>query len=119
MGKFLEKILLIRKIFRKIFKILKNSGFLHAHNVSFVAVTQSFNTANSMGRLMLNVLLSFAQYERELTGERIRDKFEASCKKGMWMGGYIPFGYDLKDRRLIINEKEAQIIRILFKTFIA
>ena len=88
------------------------------YKVSFVAVTQSFNTANSMGRLMLNVLLSFAQYERELTGERIRDKFDASCKKGMWMGGYIPIGYDLKDRRLIINEDEAKIIRILFKTFI-
>src|SRR5210317_974429 len=87
-------------------------------NVSFVSVTQQFNTATSMGRLMLNVLLSFAQYERELTGERIRDKFDASCKKGMWMGGYIPIGYDLKDRRLIINEDEAKIIRILFKTFI-
>ena len=98
--------------FSEIIKILDE------HNVSFVAVTQSFNTANSMGRLMLNVLLSFAQYERELTGERIRDKFDASCKKGMWMGGYIPIGYDLKDRRLIINEKEAQIIRILFQTFI-
>ena len=98
--------------FSEIIKILDE------HNVSFVAVTQSFNTANSMGRLMLNVLLSFAQYERELTGERIRDKFYASCKKGMWIGGYIPIGYDLKDRRLTINEKEAQIIRILFQTFI-
>ena len=98
--------------FSEIIKILDE------YNVSFVAVTQSFNTANSMGRLMLNVLLSFAQYERELTGERIRDKFDASCKKGMWMGGYIPIGYDLKDRRLIINEDEAKIIRILFKTFI-
>ena len=98
--------------FSEIIKILDE------YNVSFVAVTQSFNTANSMGRLMLNVLLSFAQYERELTGERIRDKFDASCKKGMWMGGYIPIGYDLKDRRLIINEDEAKIIRILFKIFI-
>ena len=98
--------------FSEIIKILDE------YNVSFVAVTQSFNTANSMGRLMLNVLLSFAQYERELTGERIRDKFDASCKKGMWMGGYIPIGFDLKDRRLIINENEANIIRFLFKTFI-
>jgi len=97
--------------FSEIIKILDE------YNVSFVAVTQSFNTANSMGRLMLNVLLSFAQYERELTGERIRDKFEASCKKGMWMGGYIPFGYDLKDRKLIINEKEAKVIRVLFQNF--
>jgi site-specific DNA recombinase len=98
--------------FSEIIKILDE------YNVSFVAVTQSFNTANSMGRLMLNVLLSFAQYERELTGERIRDKFDASCKKGMWMGGCIPIGYDLKDRRLTINEDEAKIIRILFNTFI-
>ncbi len=98
--------------FSQIIKILDD------HNVSFVAVTQSFNTANSMGRLMLNVLLSFAQYERELTSERIRDKFAASCQKGMWMGGSIPIGYDLKDRRLLINENEAKIIRILFNTFI-
>lgn len=98
--------------FSEIIKILDE------YNVSFVAVTQSFNTANSMGRLMLNVLLSFAQYERELTGERIRDKIDASCRKGMWMGGSIPIGYDLKDRRLIINDEEAKIIRILFKTFI-
>jgi DNA invertase Pin-like site-specific DNA recombinase len=98
--------------FSEIIKILDE------YNVSFVAVTQSFNTANSMGRLMLNVLLSFAQYERELTGERIRDKFAASCQKGMWMGGYIPIGYDLKDRRLIINEEEARIIRYLYETFI-
>lgn len=98
--------------FSQIIKILDE------YNVSFVAVTQSFNTANSMGRLMLNVLLSFAQYERELTSERIRDKFAASCQKGMWMGGSIPIGYDLKDRRLIINEDESKIIKILFKTFI-
>ncbi len=98
--------------FSEIIKILDE------YNVSFVAVTQSFNTANSMGRLMLNVLLSFAQYERELTGERIRDKFAASCQKGMWMGGSIPLGYDLGDRRLNINENEAKTIRILFNTFI-
>ncbi len=87
------------------------------HNVSFVSVTQSFNTSNSMGRLMLNVLLSFAQYERELTSERIKDKLEASCKRGMWMGGNIPLGYDAKDRKLLINEKEAKIVRILFQNF--
>jgi DNA invertase Pin-like site-specific DNA recombinase len=88
------------------------------YNASFVSVTQSFNTSNSMGRLMLNVLLSFAQYERELTGERIRDKVAASCQKGMWMGGNIPMGYDVKDRKLLVNEKEAKIIRILFQNFI-
>jgi DNA invertase Pin-like site-specific DNA recombinase len=71
-----------------------------AHDVAFISVTQAFNTATSMGRLTLNVLLSFAQFERELTGERIRDKIAASKKKGMWMGGYPPLGYDVKDRKL-------------------
>ena len=75
--------------------------------VSFVSVTQQFNTTSSMGRLTLNVLLSFAQFEREVTGERIRDKIAASKRKGMWMGGVIPLGYDLKDRLLIINPEEA------------
>jgi site-specific DNA recombinase len=79
-----------------------------------VAVTQSFNTSSSMGRLMLNVLLSFAQYERELTGERIRDKFAASKKKGMWMGGNPPLGYDICDRKLVINVEEAKLIRHIF-----
>ena len=82
------------------------------HGVSFVSVTQQFNTTTSMGRLMLNVLLSFAQFEREITGERIRDKIAASKKKGMWMGGPIPMGYDVKDRRLVINEAAAAIARI-------
>ena len=88
------------------------------HNVSFVSVTQSFNTSNSMGRLMLNVLLSFAQYERELTGERIRDKVDASKKKGMWMGGSPSLGYDTKDKKLIINEREAKIVKIIFQSFL-
>lgn len=86
--------------------------------ISFVSVTQSFNTSNSMGKLMLNVLLSFAQYERELTSERIRDKFDASKKKGMWMGGNIPLGYDLADRKLIINEHEAEVIRLIYNNFL-
>src|SRR5574337_1580902 len=73
--------------------------------------TQQFNTTTSMGRLMLNILLSFAQFEREVTGERIRDKIAASKRKGMWMGGYTPLGYEVKDRKLIIEEKDAEIIR--------
>lgn len=81
---------------------------------SFVSVTQAFNTTTSMGRLTLNVLLSFAQFEREVTGERIRDKIAASKKKGMWMGGPIPMGYDLRDRRLLINKTEAGIVRRIF-----
>ena len=74
-----------------------------ARGVSFVSVTQQFNTTTSMGRLTLNVLLSFAQFEREVTGERIRDKIAASKKKGMWMGGLVPLGYDAKDRTLVVN----------------
>jgi len=86
--------------------------------ISFVSVTQQFNTTSSMGRLTLNVLLSFAQFEREVTGERIRDKIAASKRKGMWMGGRVPLGYDLKDRRLIINKGEAEQIREIFKSYL-
>ena len=107
----------IDRLTRSLLDFSKIIQLLDEHNVSFVSVTQSFNTANSMGRLMLNVLLSFAQYERELTSERIKDKLEASCKRGMWMGGNIPLGYDAKDRKLLINEKEAKIVRILFQNF--
>lgn len=77
------------------------------HDVSFVSVTQQFNTSNSMGRLTLNMLLSFAQFEREVTGERIRDKIEASKKKGMWMGGNPPMGYAVDERQLIIIDEDA------------
>ena len=86
-------------------------------NASFVSVTQSFNTTTSMGRLMLNVLLSFAQFEREVTGERIRDKIAASKKKGIWMGGPVPLGYEVKERKLLINEAEAATIRNIFKRY--
>ena len=87
------------------------------HSVTFVSVTQSFNTTTSMGRLTLNVLLSFAQFEREVIGERIRDKVAASRKKGIWMGGWAPLGYDVKGRKLIINEAEARVVRSIFKRF--
>jgi DNA invertase Pin-like site-specific DNA recombinase len=86
--------------------------------VSFVSVTQQFNTTTSMGRLTLNVLLSFAQFEREVTGERIRDKVAASKKKGMWMGGPVPLGYDLGDRALIVNESEAKQVREIFDQYL-
>jgi len=88
-----------------------------AHGVTFVSVTQQFNTTTSMGRLMLNVLLSFAQFEREVTGERIRDKIAASKAKGMWMGGVPPLGYDVKDRKLVINEPEAELVRDIFSRY--
>ncbi|EXI92780.1 MAG: DNA-invertase hin [Candidatus Accumulibacter sp. BA-94] len=87
------------------------------NKVSFVAVTQQFNTTTSMGRLMLNVLLSFAQFEREVTGERIRDKIAASKAKGMWMGGPLPLGYDVENRLLVINEVEAKLVRRIFTDF--
>ena len=86
--------------------------------VSFVSVTQQFNTTTSMGRLTLNVLLSFAQFEREVTGERIRDKIAASKKKGMWMGGLVPLGYDLKGRQLVVNPKEAKIVQEIFAQYL-
>jgi site-specific DNA recombinase len=89
-----------------------------AHGVSFVSVTQSFNTTTSMGRLTLNVLLSFAQFEREVTGERIRDKIAASKKKGMWMGGVVPLGYRVEDRALHIVDHHAAIVRSLFRRYL-
>jgi len=89
-----------------------------AKGISFVSITQQFNTTTSMGRLTLNVLLSFAQFEREVTGERIRDKIAASKKKGMWMGGVVPLGYDFKARNLTVNEGEATTVRLLFHRYL-
>ena len=89
-----------------------------ANAVSFVSITQAFNTTTSMGRLTLNVLLSFAQFEREVTGERIRDKIAASKKKGLWMGGQPALGYDVKDRKLIMNEVEAETVRMIFRRYL-
>ncbi|QTD56913.1 recombinase family protein [Parasphingorhabdus cellanae] len=97
--------------FAKIVEILDDN------DASFVSVTQSFNTTTSMGRLTLNVLLSFAQFEREVTGERIRDKVAASKKKGMWMGGGVPYGYDVKERQFLINEAEAETVRYVFERY--
>jgi DNA invertase Pin-like site-specific DNA recombinase len=96
-------------------KIIEN---FDAKQVSFVSVTQQFNTTSSMGRLTLNVLLSFAQFEREVTGERIRDKIAASKKKGMWMGGSVPLGYDLRDRAIYINPTEAETIRAIYSNYL-
>jgi site-specific DNA recombinase len=87
------------------------------HNVTFVSVTQQFNTTTSMGRLTLNILLSFAQFEREVIGERIRDKFAASRRKGMWMGGWPPLGYEVEDRRLMVVDPEAALVRRVFDRF--
>jgi site-specific DNA recombinase len=91
---------------------------LDARSVSFVSVTQQFNTTTSMGRLTLNVLLSFAQFEREVTGERIRDKIAASKRKGMWMGGRAPLGYDVKQRKLVVNQEEARLVNDLYRRYL-
>ena len=90
---------------------------LDARGASFVSVTQQFNTTTSMGRLTLNVLLSFAQFERDVIGERIRDKIAASKRKGMWMGGVPPLGYRIEDRKLVIVDSEAEILRSIFRRY--
>jgi site-specific DNA recombinase len=88
------------------------------HGTTFVSVTQSFCTSSSMGRLTLNVLLSFAQFEREVAAERIRDKFAASRRRGMWMGGHVAVGFDIRDRKLVINQAEAALVRHIFQRFL-
>ena len=88
------------------------------HKVSFVSVTQQFNTTTSMGRLTLNVLLSFAQFEREVTSERIRDKIAASKRKGLWVGGMAPLGYDTKDRKITVNMPEAERVKLIFQSYL-
>lgn len=108
----------VDRLTRSLADFAKIVEIFDAQGVSFVSVTQQFNTTTSMGRLTLNVLLSFAQFEREVTGERIRDKVAASKKKGMWMGGWVPLGYDLKDRALHINEAEAETVRTIFRLYL-
>jgi DNA invertase Pin-like site-specific DNA recombinase len=107
----------IDRLTRSLADFAKIVEILDATSASFVSVTQQFNTTTSMGRLTLNVLLSFAQFEREVIGERIRDKIAASKKKGMWMGGVPPFGYQAQDRKLIIVDSEAEIVRFIFRRY--
>jgi site-specific DNA recombinase len=107
----------IDRLSRSLMDFAKLVEVFDRKEVTFVSVTQAFNTTTSMGRLTLNVLLSFAQFEREVIGERIRDKFEASRRKGMWMGGWTPLGYEVKDRKLHINAKEAELVRAIFQRF--
>ena len=108
----------IDRLTRSLFDFAKIVEAFDAKGVSFVSVTQQFNTTTSMGRLTLNVLLSFAQFEREVTSERIRDKIAASKQKGMWMGGAVPLGYDAIDRKLRINAEEAKTVRLLFELYL-
>ena len=107
----------IDRLTRSLTDFAKLVDVLDRNNVSFVSVTQQFNTTTSMGRLTLNILLSFAQFEREVTGERIRDKIAASKAKGMWMGGTPPLGYDVVDRKLLVNEPEADLVRYIFRRY--
>ena len=108
----------VDRLTRALMDFAKLVELFDRHGVTFVSVTQSFNTTTSMGRLTLNVLLSFAQYERELAGERIRDKFAASRKRGLWMGGLPPLGYDIVERKLVVNPAEADLVRLIFQRFL-
>src|SRR5271156_5843189 len=108
----------VDRLTRSLADFAKIVEIFDAHGVSFVAVTQQFNTTTSMGRLTLNVLLSFAQFEREVTGERISDKIAASKQKGMWMGGTVPLGYDLSDHRLVVNAAEGETVRLIFQLYL-
>ena len=108
----------VDRLTRSLADFAKIVDVLDEHDASFVSVTQQFNTTTSMGRLTLNMLLSFAQFEREISGERIRDKIAASKAKGMWMGGNVPLGYDVKDRKLIVNAAEAATVRLIFRRFV-
>ena len=107
----------IDRLSRSLIDFTKLVEVFDAHSVTFVSVTQSFNTTTSMGRLTLNILLSFAQFEREVIGERIRDKVAASRKRGIWMGGFVPLGYDVRDRKLVVNDAEAVLVRRIFQGF--
>ncbi len=108
----------IDRLSRSLMDFSKLVEVFDRNDVTFVSVTQSFNTTTSMGRLTLNILLSFAQFEREVISERIRDKFAASRKKGMWMGGVPPLGYDVVARKLVVNEPEADLVRHIFRRFL-
>jgi len=108
----------IDRLTRSLSDFAKLVDRLDAEGASFVSVTQQFNTSTSMGRLTLNVLLSFAQFEREVTAERIRDKIAASKKKGMWMGGLVPLGFDKTEGGLAINKSEAETVRLMFQSYL-
>jgi DNA invertase Pin-like site-specific DNA recombinase len=107
----------VDRLTRSLADFAKIVEVLDAHDASFVSVTRQLNTTTSMGRLTLNMLLSFAQFEREIAGERIRDKIAASKAKGMWMGGNVPLGYEVKERKLIVNEAEAKTVRLIFRRY--
>ena len=108
----------IDRLSRSMLDFLNLVELFERHGVTFVSVTQSFNTKDAMGRMALNILITFAQFERELIGERIRDKVAASRKKGIWMGGWTPLGYEVRDRKLTIHEADAERVRSIFRRFV-
>ena len=108
----------VDRLTRSLADFAKLVELFDAHGVSFVSVTQQFNTTTSMGRLTLNVLLSFAQFEREVTSERIRDKIAASKRKGIWVGGTLPFGYKMKEGKIAVVEEEAELVRLIFRRYL-
>ena len=108
----------VDRLTRSLADFAKLVELFDAHSVSFVSVTQAFNTTTSMGRLTLNVLLSFAQFEREVTSERIRDKIAASKRRGLWVGGMVPLGYESRDKKLVLNEEEAERVRLIFRRYL-
>jgi site-specific DNA recombinase len=108
----------VDRLTRSLADFAKLVELFDAHSVSFVSVTQQFNTTTSMGRLTLNVLLSFAQFEREVTSERIRDKIGASKRRGLWVGGMVPLGYVSRDKKLLIEEEEAERVRTIFQRYL-
>src|SRR6478609_907649 len=108
----------VDRLTRSLADFAKLVELFDTHGVSFVSVTQQFNTTTSMGRLTLNVLLSFAQFEREVTAERIRDKVAASKRKGLWIGGMAPLGYDTRERKITVNKAEAETVRTIFRSYL-
>ena len=108
----------VDRLTRSLADFAKLVELFDAYDVSFVSVTQQFNTTTSMGRLTLNVLLSFAQFEREVTSERIRDKIAVSKRRGLWVGGPLPLGYELKDGKLVVIEEEAERVRLIFRRYL-
>jgi site-specific DNA recombinase len=108
----------VDRLTRSLADFAKLVELFDSHGVSFVSVTQQFNTTTSMGRLTLNVLLSFAQFEREVTSERIRDKIAASKRKGIWVGGNLPLGYEMKDGKIAVVEEEAEQVRLIFRRYL-
>jgi len=108
----------VDRLTRALSDFAKIVDILDAAGASFVSVTQAFNTTTSMGRLTLNVLLSFAQFEREVIAERVRDKIAQSKARGIWMGGPVPLGYDVQDRKLVVNAAEAETVRHIFRSYL-